>query len=79
LKANTDGNGLDEDSEGQKIKYGKIKYLLLHFMPLLPPTLPSLHPHSHASLLPWLVVMLPLVLHRLAAEREENKSCTVNS
>jgi hypothetical protein len=31
-------------------------------MPSLPPTLLSLHPHSHASRLPWLVVLLPLVL-----------------
>jgi hypothetical protein len=35
-------------------------------MPLLPPTLPSLGPHSHASCLPWLVVVLPLVLHHLS-------------
>ncbi len=49
------------------MKYRKIKYLLvLHFMPLLPPTLPSLRPYSYASRLPRLVVMLPLVLRRLS-------------
>jgi hypothetical protein len=57
---------MDEDDEGPKITCRKIKYLLLHFMPLLPTTLPSLCPHSHASCLPWLVVVLPLVLHRLS-------------
>ncbi len=35
-------------------------------MPSLPPTLLSLHPCSHASHLPWLVVVLPLVLHHLS-------------
>ncbi len=35
-------------------------------MPLSPPILPSLCPHSHASCLPRLVVVLPLVLRRLS-------------
>jgi hypothetical protein len=35
-------------------------------MPSLPQTLPSLRPHSHASCLPHLVVMLPLVLCRFS-------------
>jgi hypothetical protein len=43
-----------------------IGLLMLHFMQLLPPTLPSLCPHSHASCLPQLAVMLPLVLHPLS-------------
>jgi hypothetical protein len=68
FKANANGNGMDEDSEGPKIKSRKIQYLLLHFMPLLPPTLLSLCPCSHASYLPWLVAVLPLVLRRLAAD-----------
>jgi hypothetical protein len=46
---NVYGNGMDEDGEGPRIKYRKIEYLLLNFMPLLPPTLPSLRPCSHAS------------------------------
>ncbi len=33
LKANANSDGMDEDGEGPKIKYRKIKYLLLHFMP----------------------------------------------
>jgi hypothetical protein len=37
---------------------------LLNFTPSLPPLLPILHPHSHASCLPQLVVKLPLVLRR---------------
>jgi hypothetical protein len=49
---------MNEDGEGSKIKYRKITSLLLNFILSLPPTLPSLH-------LPQLVVMLPLVLHRL--------------
>ena len=48
-----------------KKKYRKITYLLLNFTPLLHPTLPSLHPCSHASCLPQLVAVLPLVLHCL--------------
>jgi hypothetical protein len=35
-------------------------------MPLLPLTLPSLRPHSHASRLPWLDIVLPLVLCHLS-------------
>jgi hypothetical protein len=51
---------------GPKTRYRKIKYLLLNFMPLLPSTLPSLRPCSHASRLPRLGVMLPLVLRRVS-------------
>jgi hypothetical protein len=65
LKANAKGNGMDEDGEGPNIKYRKIEYSLPHFMPSLPPTLLSLCPHSHASCLPWLVVVLPLVIRPL--------------
>jgi hypothetical protein len=65
IKANADGNGMDEDVEGSKIKYRKIKYLLSYFMPSSPPTLPSLGPCSHASCLPQLVGMLPLVFRHL--------------
>jgi hypothetical protein len=57
---------MDEDGEGPKIKFRKIKYLLLHFTPLLPLTLPSLHPCSHVSCLPQLVAVLPLVLQPLS-------------
>jgi hypothetical protein len=64
-KANGNSHGMEEDGEGLKIKYRKVKYLLLNFTPSLPPTLPSLHPCSHASCLPQLVVMMPLVLCRL--------------
>ncbi len=62
MKANANGDGMDEDGEGPKIKYRKIKYSLPHFMQLLPPTLLSLCP-CH---LPWLVAMWPLVLHHLS-------------
>ena len=79
LQANSTGDGMDEDGEGPKIKYRKIKYLLLHFMPSLPLTLPSLCPYSHASCLLRLAVALPLVLRLLADERGKNKSCTVYS
>jgi hypothetical protein len=54
--------------KAQKIKYQKIKYLLLHFMLLSPPTLLSLCPHSHASRLPRLVIVLPLVLCCLTSQ-----------
>ncbi len=64
-KANGISDGMDEDGEGQKIKYRKITYLLLNFTQLLPLTLPSLRPCFHASCLPWLVVVLSLVLCRL--------------
>jgi hypothetical protein len=57
---------MDEDGEGPKIKCRKIKCLLQHFMPSLPPTLPRLHSHSHASCQPQLVVVLPLFLCRLS-------------
>jgi hypothetical protein len=56
---------MDEDGEGPKIKHRKIKYQLLNFTPSLPQTLPSLCPHPHASCLPQLVVLLPLVLCHL--------------
>jgi hypothetical protein len=65
LKANGNGDGMDEDGESLKIKYRERKYLLLKFTPSSPLTLPSLHPCSHASCLPQLVVMLPLVLCHL--------------
>ncbi len=56
---------MNEDGEGSKIKYRKITSLLLNFILSLPPTLPSLRPYSHASCLPQLVVVLPLVLRHL--------------
>jgi hypothetical protein len=46
---------MDEDGEDPKIKYRKIKYLLLNLSPLSPLTLLSLRPCSHASCLPQLV------------------------
>ncbi len=62
MKASGDKDGMGEDDEGPKINYRKIKYLLLHFMPLSPPTLLSLCLHSHASCLTLLVAVFPLVL-----------------
>jgi hypothetical protein len=53
---NADVDGMDEGSEGPKIKYRNMKYNL-HF---------TICPRSTASRLPGLVVVLPPVLCRLS-------------